>query len=146
MTWRVVEPAARSGSESATLFEGEVKITADNGLSGWGEAKAPVGPTVTAALINELMRGLLIGQDPTDPVLQWERLYGSMRIRGNREGFWMQAMSGIDIALWDLTARWLNIPLCKLLGGNFRNRIKVYYSGIILLFAYRYLHNNWLRA
>ena len=117
-------------SYSKTIDTVLVKITADNGLAGWGEAKAPVAPTVTAALINELMRSLLIGQDPTDPVLQWERLYGSMRIRGNREGFWMQAISGVDIALWDLTARWLGIPLCKLLGGNFRNRIKVYYSGI----------------
>lgn len=117
-------------SYSKTIDTVLVKITADNGLIGWGEAKAPVAPRITASVINELAGGLLIGQDPSDPVLQWERLYGSMRIRGNREGFWMQAMSGIDIALWDLTARWLEVPLSKLLGGNFRNRVKVYYSGI----------------
>jgi len=107
-----------------------VKITTDTGLVGWGEAKSPVAPSVTATIIRDLITGLLIGQDPTDPVLQWERLYGAMRIRGHHTGFWMEAISGIDIALWDLSSKALNIPLCQLLGGRFRKRVKVYASGI----------------
>jgi D-arabinonate dehydratase/D-galactarolactone cycloisomerase len=107
-----------------------VKITTDSGLVGWGEAKAPVAPAVTAGIINDFMAGLLIGEDPTDPCLQWDRLYGAMRIRGHSNGFWMQAISGIDIALWDITGKALDVPLYKLLGGGFRQRVKVYASGI----------------
>jgi D-galactarolactone cycloisomerase len=122
--WR--SRASYSKSVDTTI----VKITTDSGLVGWGEAKSPVAPTVTAAIIRDLMAGLLIGEDPTNPSLQWERLYGSMRIRGHSHGFWMEAISGIDIALWDLSAKALGLPLCKLLGGNFRNRVKIYASGI----------------
>lgn len=122
--WR--SRAAYSESVDTTI----VKITTDTGLVGWGEAKSPVAPSVTATIIRDLITGLLIGQDPTDPVLQWERLYGAMRIRGHHTGFWMEAISGIDIALWDLSSKALNIPLCQLLGGRFRKRVKVYASGI----------------
>lgn len=115
---------------SKTVDTTVVKITSDSGLVGWGEAKSPVAPTVTATIIRDLMAGLLIGQDPTDPVLQWERLYGAMRIRGHDAGFWMEAMSGIDIALWDLSAKALGVPLYHLLGGPFRKRVKIYASGI----------------
>jgi D-arabinonate dehydratase/D-galactarolactone cycloisomerase len=122
--WR--SRAAYSESVDTTI----VKITTDAGLVGWGEAKSPVAPSVTAAIIRDLIAGLLIGQDPTNPALQWERLYGAMRIRGHHAGFWMEALSGIDIALWDLSSKALGIPLCKLLGGSFRQRVKIYASGI----------------
>jgi L-alanine-DL-glutamate epimerase-like enolase superfamily enzyme len=107
-----------------------IKVTTDEGLIGWGEAKSPVAPTINATVIRDLMAPLLIGEDPTDPVLEWERLYGAMRIRGHSHGFWMDAISGIDIALWDLASKALNLPLCKLLGGTFRKRVKLYASGI----------------
>jgi D-galactarolactone cycloisomerase len=122
--WR--SRAAYSQTVDTTI----VKISTDTGLVGWGEAKAPVAPTVTAAIIRDLIAGLLIGEDPTDPALHWERMYGAMRIRGHAAGFWMEAISGIDIALWDITARALGLPLCKLLGGTFRERVKIYASGI----------------
>lgn len=122
--WR--SRAAYSQTVDTTI----VKITTDTGLVGWGEAKSPVAPTVTATIIRDLMTGLLLGEDPTNPALQWERLYGAMRIRGHHTGFWMEAMSGIDIALWDLTGKALDVPLSKLLGGNFRQRVKIYASGI----------------
>ena len=107
-----------------------VKITTDTGLVGWGEAKAPVAPTATAAVVRDLLAGLLLGEDPRNPALQWERMYGAMRIRGHHTGFYMEAMSGVDIALWDLTGKALGVPLSKLLGGRFRERVKIYASGI----------------
>jgi D-arabinonate dehydratase/D-galactarolactone cycloisomerase len=115
---------------SRTIDTVIIKVTADNGLIGWGEAKSPVAPTITATVVRDLMAPLLIGEDPSDPVLQWDRLYGAMRIRGHSHGFWMDAISGIDIALWDLSAKTLNVPLCTLLGGTFRKRVKIYASGI----------------
>ncbi|MCZ7574598.1 MAG: mandelate racemase/muconate lactonizing enzyme family protein [Ardenticatenaceae bacterium] len=122
--WR--SRAAYSQSVDTTV----VKISTDSGLVGWGEAKAPVAPEITAAIIRQVLAGLLVGEDPTNPALQWERMYGAMRIRGHATGFWMEAISGIDIALWDLTGKALNMPLHKLLGGAFRERVKIYASGI----------------
>jgi D-arabinonate dehydratase/D-galactarolactone cycloisomerase len=122
--WR--SRAAYSQTVDVTI----VKITTDTGLVGWGEAKSPVAPEVTTTIIRELISGLLIGQDPTDHALHWDRLYGAMRIRGHSQGFWLEAMSGIDIALWDITGKALGVPVSKLLGGNFRKRVKIYASGI----------------
>lgn len=122
--WR--SRAAYSQTVDTTI----IKITTDSGVLGWGEAKSPVAPTVTATIVRDLLAGLLIGEDPTNPALQWERMYGAMRIRGHSAGFWMEAISGVDIALWDISAKALGVPLSTLLGGNFRKRVKVYASAI----------------
>jgi len=122
--WR--SRAAYSKTIDTTL----VKITTDSGIIGWGEAKSPVAPSITAAIIRDLAAGLIIGQDATAPLLQWDRLYGAMRIRGGSHGFWMDVISGIDIALWDITGKAYGLPICHLLGGAFRDRVPVYASGI----------------
>lgn len=122
--WR--SRAAYSQTVDTTI----VKITTDSGLVGWGEAKSPVAPTITATAIRDLAAGLLIGENPTAPALHWDRLYGAMRIRGGSHGFWMDVISGIDIALWDITGKAFDLPLCTLLGGSFRDRVKIYASGI----------------
>jgi D-galactarolactone cycloisomerase len=122
--WR--SRAAYSRTIDTTL----VKITTDSGIVGWGEAKSPVAPTITATIIRDLAAGLLIGEDPTQPILHWDRLYGAMRIRGGSQGFWMDAISGIDIALWDITGKAYDLPLHTLLGGKFRDRVQIYASGI----------------
>lgn len=129
---RTAYPAAwRSrAAYSRTVDTTVVKITTDAGLVGWGEAKAPVAPTVAATIVADLLGGLVLGEDPTDPVLQWERMYGAMRIRGHHTGFWMEAISGVDIALWDLSGKALGVPVNRLLGGRFQERVKVYASGI----------------
>lgn len=122
--WR--SRAAYSPTVDTTI----VKITTDTGLVGWGESKTPVAPSITATIIRDLAEGLLLGEDPTQPHLHWDRLYGAMRIRGHSHGFWMDVISGIDIALWDITGKALGVPISKLLGGNFRQRVKIYASGI----------------
>ena len=122
--WR--SRAAYSPTIDTTL----VKITTDDGIVGWGEAKSPVAPTITATIIRDLASGLLVGEDPTNPLLHWERLYGAMRIRGGSQGFWMDVISGIDIALWDIMGKAYGLPLHQLLGGAFRNRVQIYASGI----------------
>lgn len=122
--WR--SRAAYSPTIDTTL----VKITTDTGLIGWGEAKSPVAPTITATTIRDLAQGLLLGEDPTNPMLHWDRLYGAMRIRGHSHGFWMDVISAIDIALWDITGQAYGRPVAQMLGGNFRDRVKIYASGI----------------
>jgi D-arabinonate dehydratase/D-galactarolactone cycloisomerase len=115
---------------SATINTVIVKVTADNGLFGFGEAKAPVAPEATREIVRDLLTPLILGADPLDIDVLWERMYGSMRLRGHLSGFLLEAISGVDLALWDLAGKALGIPVCKLLGGAYRDRVQVYASGL----------------
>jgi L-alanine-DL-glutamate epimerase-like enolase superfamily enzyme len=76
------------------------------------------------------MKPVLVGADPFDTDVLWEQLWGIMMNRGHNKGFFVEAMSGIDIALWDLLGKALGKPAYKLLGGEFRNRLWVYASSL----------------
>ena len=115
---------------SRTIDTVIVRLTTDTGLVGHGEAKAPVAPQATKAIIDLLLADIVRGADPRDVTLLWERMYAGMRVRGHRAGFYLEAMSGIDIALWDLAAQAAGVPIASLLGGVFRNPIRVYASGL----------------
>ena len=60
----------------------------------------------------------------------WERMYAGMRVRGHRAGFYIEAIAGVDIALWDLAGQAAGAPISTLLGGKMRESIRVYASGI----------------
>jgi D-galactarolactone cycloisomerase len=107
-----------------------VRLETVGGQVGWGEAKAPVGADATARIIDELLAPLAIGADPLDIGVLWESMYAAMRVRGHSTGFWLEALSGVDIALWDLAGRLLDRPVHQLLGGAFRERMRVYASGL----------------
>lgn len=123
-------PLRRRFIYSKTIDTVLVKITTDNGLVGWGEAKAPVAPQATKEIIDLLLADIVIGEDPNDVVVLWEKMYAGMRVRGHRAGFYLEAISGIDIALWDLIGKAVGKPLYQLLGGCFRNPVRVYASGL----------------
>ena len=100
-----------------------VKIETDSGLYGIGEAYW--GPGVKDLILNQ-MKPLLLGEDP----LNVDRLYTKMLMRsagaGAIAGVTVTAASGLEIALWDLAGRILETPVCNLLGGRFRDRIRFY--------------------
>ncbi len=123
-------PLRRRFIYSKTIDTVIVKVTTDDGLVGWGEAKAPVAPQATKEIIDLLLRDIVMGEDPHDVVVLWERMYAGMRVRGHRAGFYLEAISGIDIALWDLIGKASGKPLYQLLGGCFRNPVRVYASGL----------------
>ena len=123
-------PYRRRYCYSQTIDTVIVKITTDDGLVGFGEAKAPVAPRVTKAIIDELLTGIVIGEDPRNHLVLWERMYAGMRVRGHRAGFYLEAISGVDIALWDLAGKIAKAPIYQLLGGSFRNPVRVYASGL----------------
>src|SRR5215212_7071771 len=107
-----------------------VKITADDGTVGWGEGHAPLGPRATQAVVEEVLAPLLIGEHPLAIERHWERLYGSMRLRGHVAGYQLEAIAGVDIALWDLAGKLLGLPVYRLLGGPFRTTLPAYASGV----------------
>jgi L-alanine-DL-glutamate epimerase-like enolase superfamily enzyme len=107
-----------------------VRITSEDGTVGWGEGHAPLGPRVTCAVVTDVLAPLLIGQDALAIEHHWERMYGSMRLRGHGSGYQMEAISAIDIALWDLAGKLLEVPVYSLLGGPFHTSLPVYASGV----------------
>jgi L-alanine-DL-glutamate epimerase-like enolase superfamily enzyme len=105
-----------------------VKLTADDGTVGWGEAHAPVGPRATAAVVTDVLAPLLVGQDPLAIEQHWERMYGSMRLRGHVAGYQLEAIAGVDIALWDLAGKRAGLPVCRMLGAGSRRSVTAYTS------------------
>lgn len=129
--WEEYPPRWRMrASYSETLNTVIVRITTDTGLVGYGEAKAPVAPEATREIVRDLLAPVVVGADPLDIEVAWERMYGTMRLRGHESGFLLEAISGIDLALWDLAGKMLDVPVSKLLGGAYRERVKVYASGL----------------
>ncbi len=123
-------PQRRRYVYSQTIDTVVVRIETDDGRVGWGEAKAPVAPQATAKIIELLLADIVIGADPRETTLLWERMYAGMRVRGHRAGFWLEAISGVDIALWDLAGKAAGASITTLLGGAFRNPVRVYASGL----------------
>ena len=107
-----------------------VKITAENGVAGWGEALAPVAPEVPAAIIDRLLRPILLGSDASTPRPNWVALSNLMRERGHLVGHQADALAAVDIALWDLFGKLTGRSVVELLGGAFRTRIPTYVSGL----------------
>jgi len=107
-----------------------VRITSKDGAMGWGETFGIVAPGAAKAIIDDLLAEYVRGRDPMDAAAIHDDLYDLMRVRGYTGGFYMDALAAIDIALWDLAARRLELPLAKLLGGRRRERIPAYVSGL----------------
>ena len=107
-----------------------VKVTSDSGVAGWGECLAPVAPRVSACIIDELLAPCLVGSDALAHAAIRSRLYDLMRDRGYTGGFYVDAISAVDIALWDLKGRLLDAPVSSLLGGPSGGRVPAYVSAI----------------
>lgn len=107
-----------------------VRITADDGTVGWGEALAPVGPEIVAMIIDRLLTPVLIGADPLPVRVRWAQLRDLMRERGHLAGHQADALAAVDIALWDLVGKLTDLPVHALLGGAFRDVVPVYVSGL----------------
>ncbi len=107
-----------------------VKVTTSDGIIGWGEALAPVAPEVVSIIIEQLLTSVLIGCNPLNGDVLWSQMYDLMRVRGYYGGFMIDAISAIDIALWDLRGKILNQPVYQLLGGAYRESIPCYVSGL----------------
>jgi len=113
-------------SRGATLVE----VQTDDGITGWGEAlcQGLQPPEIAAAAINHALKQLVVGEDPLQPEVLWHRMYHYTRDYGQK-GAVVGAISGIDIALWDICGKARNTSVAKLLGGAFRARVEAYATG-----------------
>jgi L-alanine-DL-glutamate epimerase-like enolase superfamily enzyme len=103
-----------------------VKVTASNGVAGWGEADADNAPLM-AAFIHNGLKQRVIGESVWDNERLWEAMFYKNHDQGPG-GALANAIAGIDIALWDLKGKLLGLPVYQLLGGAYRDRIRVYGS------------------
>jgi L-rhamnonate dehydratase len=102
-----------------------VEVQTDEGLTGVGTVGGFCGAAVS--IIRGHLRELLIGEDPRDVERHWETMYRATLRYGGR-GAAIEALSGVDIALWDLLGRSSGLPVYRLLGGKTRERVPVYSS------------------
>ncbi len=103
-----------------------VRITTSDGIVGYGEAQSPVSPRTSKTIVEDLCRPILVGKDPFDVEYLWQRMFTSMRERGHYTGFFIDALAGCDIALWDIIGQATGKPVHKVLGGRYRDKIPLY--------------------
>jgi D-galactarolactone cycloisomerase len=108
-----------------------VKVTTRGGLIGWGESHHGRCPTAVADIVNTTLRQLVVGMDAVDVVGVWARIYQKQLASHGMGAASCMAMSGIDMALWDIRGKVVGWPLYKLLGGSAR-AIPAYAGGISL--------------
>jgi D-galactarolactone cycloisomerase len=113
-------------SRGATLVE----VETDEGVTGWGEAlcQGLQPPEIAAAAIGTVLKDVVIGADPLQPEVLWQRMYHQTRDYGQK-GAVIGAISGIDIALWDIAGKVRRASVAALLGGAFRSRVEAYATG-----------------
>ena len=109
-----------------------VEVETDEGITGWGECFG-AGNIALAnkGIVEQVIQPMVLGMDPLDRDVIWHKVYNLMRDHGQK-GMPLQSLSGVDIALWDITGKVANLPLHKLLGGAHRDRIEVYGYGMML--------------
>lgn len=101
-----------------------VKVTTDEpGLVGWGEATLEWKTQAVVGAVGDLSP-LLVGQDPLRVAHLWQSMYRHPFFKGGVVS--MSALSGVDQALWDIRGKALGVPVWQLLGGNVRDRVRMY--------------------
>ena len=109
-----------------------VEINTDEGITGWGECFGPGNIALANKFIVEkVIQPLILEEDPLNKEFIWQKVYNLLRDSGQK-GMSIQALSGIDIALWDILAKKARMPLYKLIGGKCHSEIPVYGYGMML--------------
>ena len=104
-----------------------VKVSTDEGITGAGEAFGFACAPVTAKAVEATLRPMLIGKDPMQIQKLWEQLYRATYYYG-RMGIMLGAISGVEMALWDIAGKAKNIPVYQMLGGRAHEKLRAYAS------------------
>jgi L-rhamnonate dehydratase len=118
-------------------YLGIVKVSTDAGITGYSDIET--APTVAKAVVEapqwseagmecfDGLASLLIGENPLETERLWYKMYRGSIYYGRR-GVALQAISAIDIALWDIAGKFYNTPICLLLGAKWRDKVRAYAS------------------
>lgn len=121
-----------AGIRGGPVYAVLVRAATDEGIYGLGSVG--VGSGAAAYVIDEHLRHIVVGQNPFDVELLWERMFRGTLNYG-RKGLVLEAISAVDIALWDIRGKATGQPVYNLLGGKTKTRIPVYASRL-------YAHHN----
>ena len=124
---KLPETLGRSQSRFDTRQTLLVQVIADDGVEGWGEC-AGIAP-VNQSAIHDFFAPLLLGRNPLQVDVLWHLLWQASQPWGRR-GVLTAALSGIDIALWDLRGKALGQPISEMMGGRQRDRVPCYATGL----------------
>lgn len=127
------QPLLDDGIADGSQDDLVIKISTDEGITGIGEVDS--APEAVKALVDRKsshaiagsLHDLLIGEDPRDVARLWQKLYRGLIYIGRR-GIALHALSGIDIALWDIAGKAAGKPVHELLGGAKRDKVRAYAS------------------
>ena len=109
-----------------------VEIQTYEGITGWGECFGPGNVAIAnKGIVEKVIQPMILGDDPLDRDVIWHKVYNLLRDHGQK-GMSMQALSGVDIALWDIAGKVAGLPLHKLIGGAHRKQVKAYGYGMML--------------
>ena len=125
LSYRCDSPYGSAGGMQASRGGLLVEVETDDGITGIGEAG--VGGGSTRNVIEQQLRPMLLGEDPLLIEGLWQKMFARTRQFGRR-AIVMNAISGIDIALWDIAGKVAKLPVYRLLGAC-RDRVEAYASG-----------------
>ena len=109
-----------------------VCVETDEGITGWGECFGPGNiALVNKFIIENVISPMVLGEDPANKEKIWHKVYNLLRDSGQK-GMPVQAISGLDIALWDILGKKSKLPLYQLVGGKCNAEIAVYGYGMML--------------
>ncbi len=126
------QPQRTGVATYSTLGIALVEVRTDSGLVGYGECLARYSPRIWAAIVDDLLTPLVVGADPFDTERLWMRMFRDLRsFSGHSRGMLVEAIAGVDTALWDLKGKAMGVPVHALLGGATRTRLDAYASSIM---------------
>lgn len=109
-----------------------VEVSTDEGVTGWGECFGPGNVAIAnKAIVERVIQPMVLGENPLNRDALWHRVYNLLRDHGQK-GMPMQALSGVDIALWDIAGKVAGLPVCMLIGGMHREKVPAYGYGMML--------------
>ena len=109
-----------------------VEVETDEGVTGWGECFGPGNIAfANKGIVEKVIQPMVLGMQALDRDVIWHKVYNLMRDHGQK-GMPLQALSGVDIALWDIAGKAANLPLYKMIGGAHRDKVEVYGYGMML--------------
>ena len=109
-----------------------VEVETDEGVTGWGECFGPGNIAfANKGIVEKVIQPIVLGMQALDRDVIWHKVYNLMRDHGQK-GMPLQALSGVDIALWDIAGKAADLPLYKMIGGAHRDKVEVYGYGMML--------------
>jgi galactonate dehydratase len=128
LTQRLPRPTVTSWGTYTDVSIVLVEVRTDAGITGVGEALARFSPKAYAELIETSLKPRLVGGNPTDIQAHWRTMRRALS--GRAGGMLFEAISGVDIALWDILGKVAGLPVHRLLGGMGRAEVPVYAASV----------------